>query len=314
MSSFSIPLILFCLNFFVIRTNCLNISSVDKEELWHLLLDRKIGRINSNEFHPTVSSNDGTFSNNDDAVNTAALNDKATEFPISDFDMPVAILNDDGVKVEYYEESKMLDNNLKSRFMDIFNMSVVDVNETVTADTALQNKTKFDEENLLVGNDNFKFDREQLAAPTVIAIDVFKPSDTEVDTYGESKKISPKTLVKKKPGQTSLVIVFDGTGSMENCLIQLRAGAKQIIDKFSDQDDNPIYNYIFVPFRDPAIDMGVRNKTSLHGSVPLLYFCFNVRLDTRKPGNGIPNEVDFKELAIKINEGNMAVARDWVLQ
>lgn len=66
-----------------------------------------------------------------------------------------------------------------------------------------------------------------------------------------AKSKSNYRKVVRKPGQTSLVIVFDGTGSMENCLIQLRSGAKMIIEKFANEDENPIYNYIFVPFRDP---------------------------------------------------------------
>lgn len=62
----------------------------------------------------------------------------------------------------------------------------------------------------------------------------------------------PRENPSRKPGQTSLVIVFDGTGSMENCLVQLRSGAKLIIEKFAKSEANPIYNYVFVPFRDPG--------------------------------------------------------------
>lgn len=56
----------------------------------------------------------------------------------------------------------------------------------------------------------------------------------------------------RKPGQASLVLVFDATGSMEECLKQLRSGAKLIVEKFADSDVNPIFNYVFVPFRDPG--------------------------------------------------------------
>lgn len=62
----------------------------------------------------------------------------------------------------------------------------------------------------------------------------------------------PRQDAGRKPDQTSLVIVFDATGSMKNCLTQLRSGAKLIIDKFAHSDANPIYNYVFVPFRDPG--------------------------------------------------------------
>lgn len=52
--------------------------------------------------------------------------------------------------------------------------------------------------------------------------------------------------------QTSLVFVFDGTKSMENTLIQFRSGVESILKKIRSQNDSFIYNYIFVPFRDPT--------------------------------------------------------------
>lgn len=54
-------------------------------------------------------------------------------------------------------------------------------------------------------------------------------------------------------GQTSLVVVFDGTLSMFDDLQQLKSGAKVIINEILARESNPIYNYIFVPFRDPVI-------------------------------------------------------------
>lgn len=53
--------------------------------------------------------------------------------------------------------------------------------------------------------------------------------------------------------QTSLVIVFDSTASMSSSLKELRSNARNIINKFSSKANNPIYNYIFVPFRDPGM-------------------------------------------------------------
>lgn len=52
--------------------------------------------------------------------------------------------------------------------------------------------------------------------------------------------------------QTSLVIVFDATASMSSSLVELRSSARNIINKFKSKENNPIYNYIFVPFRDPG--------------------------------------------------------------
>lgn len=57
-------------------------------------------------------------------------------------------------------------------------------------------------------------------------------------------------------GQTSLVVVFDGTSSMFDDLQQLKAGAKAIIQAVNQRTNNPIYNYVFVPFRDPSESRG----------------------------------------------------------
>lgn len=62
-----------------------------------------------------------------------------------------------------------------------------------------------------------------------------------------------RTSMKNKspqPGQRSLVLVFDATESMLDNLKQLRQGAEKLINKLSGLEDNPIYNYIFVPFRE----------------------------------------------------------------
>ncbi|XP_062562795.1 hemicentin-1-like [Armigeres subalbatus] len=66
-------------------------------------------------------------------------------------------------------------------------------------------------------------------------------------------------------GQRSLVIVFDATGSMLDDLKQLREGAKLIIDEITQLKNNPIYNYVFVPFRDPQVGprLVTRNKNEL---------------------------------------------------
>ena len=55
-----------------------------------------------------------------------------------------------------------------------------------------------------------------------------------------------------KPNQKSLVLIFDGTGSMTTDLEQLRTAAKQIVNELSLREDNPIFNYILVIFRDPG--------------------------------------------------------------
>jgi len=39
---------------------------------------------------------------------------------------------------------------------------------------------------------------------------------------------------------------------MHDDLQQLRSGAQEIINDLSSRDDNPIYNYVLVVFRDPS--------------------------------------------------------------
>lgn len=92
-------------------------------------------------------------------------------------------------------------------------------------------------------NDNVEVIFAKDLEPMIQALDENEDNRKTVKKLGEIKQ--------RKPGQTSLVIVFDGTGSMEHCLVQLRTGARLIVEKFANRDDNPIYNYIFVPFRDP---------------------------------------------------------------
>lgn len=283
MSSLVIFLVLFRINLLVTWTNCFNLSSVDSDELWHLLLNRQIGHNDSNaKFNSLPPPNYDNVPDSQDVVNAVVVHDNVNEFHYDDV-VDVVDLNDDGVKVEYNDENKTIDKNLKSRFMDIFNVSVNDFNVTETADTIHNDTDVNSDDNLLFElpyNENMKFKREEHLQTTssVIAIDVFKPSETESNSADESEMFRYKVHTKPKPGQTSLVIVFDGTGSMENCLIQLRAGAKEIIDKFSDRDDNPIYNYIFVPFRDPCKNFNfilIMNQTLL--LLTFDFFHINIR-------------------------------------
>lgn len=260
----SLLMLILRINLLVTISNCFNVSSFDKDELWHLLLNRQISQNDSNALYIEPPSNYGNVRDNGDIVHKI---DKVNEFS---HDNIGSGFNDGEVKVEYNDrdendenQNKIVDKNLESRFMDIFNVSVIDVNET--ADTFrnnisdavnVHNNEPNTDDNLsdvpyVTDNLSYKRDEYALVTPSVIAIDVFKPSETDLDNDEEIEIFKLKTHTKPKPGQTSLIIVFDGTGSMENCLIQLRAGAKQIIDKFANSDDNPIYNYIFVPFRDP---------------------------------------------------------------
>ena len=53
-------------------------------------------------------------------------------------------------------------------------------------------------------------------------------------------------------GAASLAFVFDTTASMDNELVQAKAGAAKILATTLSQKQNPLYNYILVPFNDPG--------------------------------------------------------------
>uniref|UniRef100_A0A182ND64 Ig-like domain-containing protein n=1 Tax=Anopheles dirus TaxID=7168 RepID=A0A182ND64_9DIPT len=74
-----------------------------------------------------------------------------------------------------------------------------------------------------------------------------------------------ESLLPPKDGQRSLVIVFDATGSMQGELNQLRDAVRLIIADMTQRASNPIYDYVFVPFRDPHVGprLVTRNKDEL---------------------------------------------------
>lgn len=53
-------------------------------------------------------------------------------------------------------------------------------------------------------------------------------------------------------GASSLVFVFDTTGSMYDDLIQVRAGASKILATSLERKVKPLYNYVLIPFHDPG--------------------------------------------------------------
>lgn len=67
-----------------------------------------------------------------------------------------------------------------------------------------------------------------------------------------SHKIDKKHQNRPRADQKSLLIIFDGTGSMHDDLQQLRAGAQEIINDLSSRNDSPIFNYVLVVYRDPS--------------------------------------------------------------
>lgn len=114
-----------------------------------------------------------------------------------------------------------------------------------------------------VANDNICNSNERKVAFDVILFDnVASPTRKKRQAPGDSRN---DYRDRPRPDQRSLLIVFDGTGSMADDLQQLRAGAQEIVNELSAREDNPIYNYVLVVYRDPG--------KFAYQLLALFYFC-----------------------------------------
>lgn len=245
--------------------------------LWDSLLRGELSDINTDAIH----SSEAVSVVVDAATNiTTAYDEDITligDFEVSDNDnMTTSVeLVDYDINIEcdthhqfngtFCEPVSDKAESLNAIISDIFNATSGSGNATQpviagsrkdSASSELLKIDQFSEMNVGNGiNDKILQRRDNDNVEVVLAKDLkeFVPPIRAVDGNGEKRKIVRKLggSKQRQPGQTSLVIVFDGTGSMEHCLVQLRTGARLIVEKFANQDDNPIYNYIFVPFRDP---------------------------------------------------------------
>lgn len=107
-----------------------------------------------------------------------------------------------------------------------------------------------------VVNDNICNNHEKNVAFDVILFDNNSPLQLD-GSRRVNKRQAPRDNRKDytdraRPDQRTLLIVFDATGSMHDDLEQLRAGAQEIVTELSARDDNPIYNYVLVVYRDPS--------------------------------------------------------------
>ena len=68
----------------------------------------------------------------------------------------------------------------------------------------------------------------------------------------------------------SFLIIFDGTRSMGTELAQLKSAAEEIINDFSKRENNSIFNYILVVFRDPGKSIDIISIQTLLFSKLLL--------------------------------------------
>ena len=70
------------------------------------------------------------------------------------------------------------------------------------------------------------------------------------------KSLEKNALIFRRENENariSLAFVFDRTGSMYDDLVQVRAGAAQILNTTIENGENAVKNYILVPFRDPGM-------------------------------------------------------------
>nr|XP_040222077.2 hemicentin-1-like [Anopheles coluzzii] len=99
-----------------------------------------------------------------------------------------------------------------------------------------------------------ELNRNRVAAPASLLADGGRMlSNVLLPELNRTLATRRESLLPPKEGQRSLVIVFDATGSMLDDLQQLRDAARRIIAEITQRDSNPIYNYVFVPFRDPHV-------------------------------------------------------------
>lgn len=69
------------------------------------------------------------------------------------------------------------------------------------------------------------------------------------DNAAESLNRSKNELYRRAVPKKSLIIIFDGTGSMGDDLIGLGGAAKEIVNFLSKKEENVIEDYIFAVFR-----------------------------------------------------------------
>lgn len=103
-----------------------------------------------------------------------------------------------------------------------------------------------------------KVDEDELFASDSRIIDAEEEWKRLVNQRNVLKNSSQNASLEEEiDGETairgaSLAFVFDSTGSMGGELRQVKSGATKILAALRDHPDAPIYNYIWVPFKDPG--------------------------------------------------------------
>lgn len=74
-------------------------------------------------------------------------------------------------------------------------------------------------------------------------------AQNSTDNTPESPNRSQNELFRRPAAKKSLMIIFDGTGSMGDDLVGLGGAANEIVQFLSKKEDQAIENYIFAVFR-----------------------------------------------------------------
>lgn len=124
-------------------------------------------------------------------------------------------------------------------------------NSAASTSSSMVSEKKLNE---VVASDNICNNNEKNVAFDVILIDNDELVNKNIVKREASSSSHKVDKHKKRPraDQKSLLIIFDGTGSMHDDLQQLRSGAQEIINDLSSRNDSPIFNYVLVVYRDPS--------------------------------------------------------------
>lgn len=233
----------------VISASCFNLStSIDKDELWNALLRGEIGSnsstIDSNEWLASPSDLPNELNYFDDNLDPERMFGEHVE--ITDKDKATITTTIDDVIV-HSDNSESTTTDVRNSLTEKQHVKRQHTDDNSKAATT----TDIQHYQTVLIDDFDKFIPQLMHVGDSESIQIDSYANGTKTIRDLAAKSQPQNSGRPKPGQTSLVIVFDGTGSMENCLIQLRSGAKLIVDRFANRSDNPIYNYVFVPFRDP---------------------------------------------------------------
>ncbi|XP_055376724.1 hemicentin-1-like [Condylostylus longicornis] len=257
-----------------LKINNLKLSEDEKDNLWKALLDGDLNKI-KNLYKDNIESE----IDNSQSISDLELNEFSKELSIQNSDENTS-LNIENVTINKNE--LILENNkIKDLNFDELKNNIEEKNENennITSVKLAENKKKLNDNKNNNTNNNVLLKRNNrednnLYEDRIQSLrevnEYFWLSLTNTDKtkdklmvrfqkngaqiledhskYQEDLTTSPNT------GQKSLVMVFDGTGSMFDDLAQMIEAAELITKEFIASENNPIFNYIFVPFRDPYI-------------------------------------------------------------